>query len=385
MMFDIIIVGAGPSGGIAAKTISKEGFSVIVIERKNKVGYPVQCGEAVSHYALESNNIKPSEKWIVKKVKGIKYTIKRGGIDSELFFDNKGYSIDRTLFDQSLINDATDKGCDLLISTQVKSAIRSNSYWNVKTTKGKEYSCKLIIGADGPISTVSKCANLGKNNTLIRGFQYRMKNIDLQEGDWFEFYSSYEFAYKGYAWVFPRNDNTFNIGIITQGSPKEELKKFLNQLSIKYNENNIIEKNAGIIPMNGTLEKLISDGVMLCGDAAGLTNPITKGGIHAALTSGRLAGEIAVKALEKNDFSKETLVTYQNKIKAMPFSDKILVEGVNIMYSLTEKEWRIFGEINQNQSRIKMLKTFVNPKNFSLMKKILKLKKAFMISRRYGW
>ena len=60
----------------------------------------------------------------------------------------------------------------------------------------------------------------------------------------------------------------------------------------------------------------------------------------------------------------------------MPFSDKILVEGVNIMYSLTEKEWRIFGEINQNQSRIKMLKTFVNPKKFFSNEKNFKIKKS---------
>ncbi|MCD6542394.1 MAG: NAD(P)/FAD-dependent oxidoreductase, partial [Thermoplasmata archaeon] len=69
-MFDVIIVGAGPAGGMAAKTIANSGYSVAIIEIKKEVGYPVQCAESVSEFCLNTIGIEKDDRWIKNAVRG---------------------------------------------------------------------------------------------------------------------------------------------------------------------------------------------------------------------------------------------------------------------------------------------------------------------------
>jgi digeranylgeranylglycerophospholipid reductase len=70
-VYDVIIIGAGPAGGMAARQISKKGYKILIIDKKKVVGVPVQCGEGMNHFALEENDLKPNDSWINKRVKGV--------------------------------------------------------------------------------------------------------------------------------------------------------------------------------------------------------------------------------------------------------------------------------------------------------------------------
>lgn len=381
-IFDVIIVGAGPAGGMAARTIARKGFSVMVIEKKNEVGYPVHCGEGISNNALRNNDIKPSEKWIVKNVNGIKYTILKG-CENRITFDEKGYCIDRRLFDQSLIQEAIDLGCNLQLSTKIKNIERKDGFIRV-SSQDNAFSCRILIGADGARSCVAKWRGMNNEGRFLKGLQYKIKDTNLEEKDWLEFYSSYNFAVGGYAWKFPRGDGRFNIGVVTSSNPKKELENFFNYLGI--NTFSVIEKNSGIIRVSGPLNKLVYDGTIICGDAAGLTNPITKGGIHAALTSGRFAGEIAIKALEGENFSEKMLMQYQKSIYSTPFAEKVLLEGMDTMSTLSDNEWIILGNAIRQKSIIKKVLAFpLKRSSIGIFKKLIILKKSFNISKSYGW
>jgi len=67
--YDVIIVGAGPGGSIAAKTAAKEGLDVLMIEKRQEIGDPVRCAEGVGKFHLKQH-IEPDPRWICADVKG---------------------------------------------------------------------------------------------------------------------------------------------------------------------------------------------------------------------------------------------------------------------------------------------------------------------------
>jgi len=67
--YDLIVVGAGPGGSITAKTCAEGGLDVLLIEKRQEIGDPVRCAEAVGKDALKKH-IEPDNKWIAAEVKG---------------------------------------------------------------------------------------------------------------------------------------------------------------------------------------------------------------------------------------------------------------------------------------------------------------------------
>ncbi len=72
-----------------------------------------------------------------------------------------------------------------------------------------------------------------------------------------------------------------------------------------------VELNIGGDPVGGMPKKLVTDGLMVVGDAAGQVNPLTGGGIISGMTGSMLAGRVAAKAMKDNDTSKERLSEYE--------------------------------------------------------------------------
>ena len=65
--YDVIVIGAGPTGTTAARYAAEHGASVLVLEKDRDVGYPVRCGEAVSHDGV-IQFIDPDPRWIAATV-----------------------------------------------------------------------------------------------------------------------------------------------------------------------------------------------------------------------------------------------------------------------------------------------------------------------------
>jgi digeranylgeranylglycerophospholipid reductase len=117
----------------------------------------------------------------------------------------------------------------------------------------------------------------------------------------------------GYAWAFPKGENTANVGIgvrpdrFNGKSAKEFLDEFIEE---KFPDGKIISFTAGCVPTAITLKKITADNIMLVGDAARQVNPVTGGGLSNVLLAGKIAGEVAAEAVQKNDFSDKFLKKY---------------------------------------------------------------------------
>src|SRR5256886_6829138 len=124
-MYDAVVVGAGPAGGMAARALAAAGFQTAIVEKKKVVGEPVQCAEGVSEFGLASNGLRPRDEWVAQRVSGAKCIVPNG----TWFYITRlpGYAINRPMFDRWLVDGAVDDGAELRTSTKV-TGIRSEEH-----------------------------------------------------------------------------------------------------------------------------------------------------------------------------------------------------------------------------------------------------------------
>src|SRR5437773_2473189 len=208
-MYDAVVVGAGPAGGMAARPLAAAGFRTAILEKKKVVGEPVQCAEGVSEFGLASNGLRPREEWIAQRVIGAKCIAPNG----TWFYITRlpGYAIHRPAFDRWLVDGAVDDGAQLRTSTKVTGISRHDGGWRIEAN-GETIDTRVIIGADGPASFVARQAGLVRSLERIGAYEYRFRREDvpLLEPEFFLLYIG-EAYNGGYAWIFPKGDSV-NVG-----------------------------------------------------------------------------------------------------------------------------------------------------------------------------
>ena len=115
MDYDLIVVGAGPGGSTAARYAAENGARVLLLEKRDKIGYPVRCGEGIAPKWLEFSNIPIDDYWISKKVKGAKIYSPNGSclvVEDDNLGTEVGLVIDRVKFDQTVADLAVKAGAE---------------------------------------------------------------------------------------------------------------------------------------------------------------------------------------------------------------------------------------------------------------------------------
>lgn len=382
-MFDVVVVGAGPAGGMAAKTVATAGFTVAIIEQRKEVGYPVQCGEAITEFCLNDVGLKKENTWIKKRVKGVKIITPNG---KKFYSAEPRLNIDRHLFDKKLVEKAVDKGAELHTNTKTVDLEKKQNKWVIKTNK-KEFETKTVVAADGPMSTIATKLGLLKNKEYIKAVQYKFnaKHVKNFDNEWLDIYLKASLK-GGYVWVFPRGDE-YNIGVGGLATNLvEQLKNFCKTNNI--NPDKKKAANGGIIPFNFIFETRSKDGCIIVGDAAGLTNPSTGGGIHAALASGKIAGELIKEAFENEN--PETLNRYDKIIKKTPFLHPVHLKTAYYFRNWTDDDWNMFGDAADGleMDDLTIWRSFLmglkHPQMLIRAKEMLTIRKAMKINKKYS-
>ncbi len=162
-------------------------------------------------------------------------------------------------------------------------------------------ACRVLVGADGPLSTVGRWVGQANAATLTA---LQVEAVLPQPKPCTQVY--FDPLYRGgYGWLFPKGE-TANIGVGVNramgGDPQQSLEHLLERLGI--GRGAVVGRTGGAVPCGGTVERLRVDNVLLVGDAAGLTHPITGAGILAAVVAGTLAGQAIVRALRAGDLGR---------------------------------------------------------------------------------
>ncbi len=293
---DVLVVGLGPAGASAAEMASRNGACVLAVERNAKAGLPVQCAEFVP-LMIGSDLPSVRDARVQNIDRMLTYVC---GENADVTPDFHGTMISRQHLDAELVNLAIAAGTTCRFRTPVRAVDASGT---VRLGDGTIVRTKVIIGADGPRSVVGKAIGCS-NDKLV---ETRQISVDLlvPHGGTDIFLSPDIIG--GYGWLFPKG-NQCNIGLGVATSQRHLLKPLLSQLHAHLVDEGRVGKNihahtGGSIPvggMVGPIGKVGRANVLLCGDAAGLTNPVTGAGINSAVISGKLAGEAAVEIIAGN-------------------------------------------------------------------------------------
>ncbi len=321
---DVLVIGAGPAGSAASKHAALGGAEVILIDKKSEIGTPKRCAEGIYDHGLKWLGIEADPQWAVQRINGgtiIAPDRTRLSLD-ETVLPEKGYIIERKVFDKYMAMDAARAGAKIMVKTLAKSIMRGaddeGSFFIVDCEHiGEiiEIKARIVIAADGPESRIAKALGINSTtnlNDMMSGVQYEMVGVDCERMDLIELHLG-AFANGGYAWVFPKGDDIANVGIAISSRSKKPAIDYLNEFIDSYpplSNAKAVEINVGGDPIGGLIERIYDDNFLVCGDAAGQVDPITGGGIILGMLGGMTAGQVAAKSIKEKDYSKKRLEEY---------------------------------------------------------------------------
>ena len=297
---DILVVGAGPAGSSAALAAARQGVNVLIVERRRQVGLPVQCAEYIP--AMLKGQLGLKGGFIVQKIKGMHTFVPGHSVKKTAA---PGYIIRRERFDQTLVAAAGKAGAKVRCATRATALLPEGDV-TLSPKDGPSYTVrpKVIIGADGPRSTVGSWAG-SENRHLLPGVQMTLPLTAPLVNT--EIYFEPEIT-AGYGWLFPKGKMA-NVGLgmlrPTSGRPsvRKVLDGFIRRLKLDGKIDGApVALAAGWIPTR-PVRNTVTSKIILVGDAAGHTHPITGAGIFAAMTCGKLAGKYAASAVAANDIA----------------------------------------------------------------------------------
>lgn len=319
---DVLVVGAGPAGCVAAwhAAAASKQLEVLCVERDRAIGAPVRCGEAVGVAGLKEFLNPDGARWVLRPMNGVIF-IAPDDTQVRVTADRTvGYMLDRTGFEPALADEARRAGAHFEIRTEVSALTRNGTGWlaRLEGPRGsEEIHARVVIGADGVESMVGRWAGIDtrcRSKDIESCAQYVVSNIDFDPDVLYLGFAE-AWAPHGYVWIFPRGVGVANVGLGMSAlkSDGRNARQYLDDYVGKYFPNGAVTGlTVGGVIVATTLKRIVTDGVMLAGDTAHMINPLTGGGIVNAMKAGRLAGQHAAAALAEGDTSARRLQRYHD-------------------------------------------------------------------------
>ncbi|MDD1717466.1 MAG: NAD(P)/FAD-dependent oxidoreductase, partial [Methanoregulaceae archaeon] len=186
--YDLLVIGGGPAGALAAKTAAKMGLSVLLAEKRPAIGAPVRCAEGIGKEVL-SEFVKPDPRWISAEINQAELIAPDGTrmvLSSEMAGSKVGYILDRKIFDRELVWQAADAGAEVSVKTRATRPIMEDG-----AVKGAcldfcgtttEVKADVTVAADGVESKFSKWSGIDTTvpvREIMSSAQFLMTGIDI--------------------------------------------------------------------------------------------------------------------------------------------------------------------------------------------------------------
>ena len=326
--YDVIVVGAGTAGCMAAKILASRGFDVCLIDRKDgpSIGRKV-CGDAIGKHHFDNLGLPyPAGEEKEGDIIGLKiYSPDRESVFHISGPGLTGFMINRHLFGQRLLRYAVDAGAVLRDNLHVSAPVIKDGYvkgvsaTDLKTGEKLEMLSKVTIDASGVSAVIRRKlppefgieVEVNGEDQVVCYREIRQLSEEMEEPDFCEIYLDLTAAPGGYYWIFPKNGGKANVGLGVASTPnhpnpKSQLYKYVLNRQL-FDSSSIIHGGGGIVPTRRPLDSLVGNGIVIIGDAACQANPIHGGGIGPSMIGGKISGEVIADALEEGDPSLEAL------------------------------------------------------------------------------
>ncbi|MFX0049952.1 MAG: geranylgeranyl reductase family protein [Candidatus Hodarchaeota archaeon] len=367
---DLAIIGAGPTGSLAAWESLRSNIEVSIFEEHNQVGQPPHCSGLISLDGFQNLGMNLED---VKRILGYN-VIRRAkfvGPDYSSVEIDRGVGamgvFDRPALDRYIAEHTKESGCEYKLGLRIKQIKFDGSYWQLNSmqkNKKEVHRSRILISAEGIHAKLSKSIGLPvpDKNWCLPAIQYELENIQDIEPDCVELYFGRKYAPGFFGWLIPINENTARIGIAVGSWCKGKTRVFMNYFLKKHpflhkrvRKGKITNSYGGFVPAAGPVKRTYSQNFMTVGDAAGQSKATTGGGVNIGGYCGRLAGLMARKIISDEISATVGCREYQQRWQAIFEPDLSLLKLFRrIMTPLPDKTWnsiiRIANETNIGES-----------------------------------
>ncbi len=357
--YDVAVIGAGPGGSRAAERLARLGHRVLLLEKRERVGHPVRCAEAVGPREDVERYLALDDTLVSSPVDGVT-VVAPDGTRFERGFPGAGFVVDREAFDRRLSEAATAAGAELRTGHQAMGLLREDGRVagvRVKDLRrGAEYDARaaVVVGADGVESLSPRWAGLKEHyrpEEIFSCAQHLVEGIDAGRA-FIEFHLGRRFAPGGYAWVFPKGKDRANVGVgvnplMADGKTAVQyLDAFLAHRCPGGARGRLVV--GGCVVARG-LPRLAADGYVAVGEAANQNNPFSGGGIVNALEGADMAAGAVARALERGRLSARDLSSYEKAWKrSTGRANEAFFHAARIFYALADEELsRVVRELSR--------------------------------------
>lgn len=320
--YDVIVVGAGPAGSVAAKAAAENGAKTILLEEHPEVGIPEHC-VGMTHPpkgSLFEQLVERMDKRVVAmRLKSVRLYAPNGKMRENMMTDQKAYVVERNRLDLELAKLAAKAGAEISVNTRVTSLIHEDGNivgvnTNVKTMS--EIRGKVVIATNGiraPLNGIPKWEGLvSPSCEVLSGIKWVLTNVKGLT-DSLETHLG-AFCERGWLFLAPIGEDSCYADIASVRD-LERIRKGNWPCSEKFRDCVVLRMvaTAHAFPMGAVhITKTVKNGLLLAGDAArGL------GGVDHAIETGNMAGQVAAKAVKKGDYTERTLKEYEDSCKAV--------------------------------------------------------------------
>jgi digeranylgeranylglycerophospholipid reductase len=293
--YDVVVVGAGPAGSLAARAAAEGGARTLLLDHRAELGHPVQCGEFLPT-AEVLGDLFPDARSLLP----LAYEIPGESVLRETHwmscvspyghrfrFPLEGRMLSRRSFDKALAARAEGAGAELRYPVGVTGV----SGDEVRLARGEGVRARVIVGADGPTTIVGRSVGFAPARVMFRMIT---ATSDGPVGDEIELFFG-RLAPHGYAWRFPRaHDLNVGLGVARLPAAKS-LKGLLDRFLAHEHLGPARERTSWWVPIGPPPESLVVGRTVFAGDAANLVMATNGGGIPTAMLSGWLAGAAAAR------------------------------------------------------------------------------------------
>ena len=301
--WDVIIIGGGPAGSTTARYAAQNGADVLVIDEREVIGSPLQCGELVpSNSELKrlcprvpdiDDLFRTPERAVSRRTNRLRLVPpSRKGLE----YAFEGVILDRPVHDQALVALAETCSVRYLTGTRVDRVEGST----VKCRDDSEFHAKVIVGSGGTSDPLRR--QFWTEESLNIPVKFIL--IDGEFDDLVELHFG-STAPGGYAWIIPKaNGANIGVGIQRRFAGSRSLNEFAAEFFAGH-RGEVTFRGAGALPMSGTIKSFVKGNHLLVGDSAGMVLPSNGAGITIAMIGGRIAGQVIARHIRDGTSLKE--------------------------------------------------------------------------------